>query len=43
MRPKAQRENDPVNLRLFDALYIREYKPTLSSRGECSEFAYLLF
>ena len=43
MRPKVQRENDPVNLRLFEAFYTRKYKPTLNSRGECSEFAYLLF
>ena len=36
-------ENDPVNLRLFEAFYIRKYKPTLNSREECSEFADLLF
>jgi hypothetical protein len=36
-------ENDPANLRLFEAFYIRKYKPTLNSREECSEFADLLF
>ena len=36
-------ENDPANLRLFEAFYIRKYKPTLNSRGECSEIADFLF
>ena len=36
-------ENDPVNLRLFEAFYIRKYKPALNSREECSEIADLLF
>ena len=36
-------ENDPANLRLFEAFYIRNYKPTVNSREECSEFADHLF
>ena len=36
-------ENDPANLLLFEAFYIRKYKPALNSREECSEFADLLF
>ena len=36
-------ENDPANLRLLEAFYIRKYKPTMNSREECSEFADLLF
>ena len=36
-------ENDPVNLRLLEAFYIRKHKPTMNSREECSEFADLLF
>ena len=36
-------ENDPVNLRLFEAFYIRKNKPTLNFREECIEFADLLF
>ena len=36
-------ENDPANLRLYEAFYIRKCKLTLNSREECSEFAYLLF
>ena len=36
-------ENDPANLRLFEAFYIRKYKPIINSREECSEFADLLF
>ena len=36
-------ENDPANLRLFEAFYIRNYKPALNSREECSESADLLF
>jgi len=36
-------ENDPINLRLFEAFYIRKYKPTLKFLEECSEFADLLF
>ena len=36
-------ENDPANLRLYEAFYIRKYKPTLISREECTEFADFLF
>ena len=36
-------ENDPANLRLFEAFYIQKHKPTINSREECSEFAELLF
>ena len=36
-------ENDPANLRLYKAFYIRKRKPTLNSREECTEFADLLF
>ena len=36
-------ENDPANLRLYEAFYIRKCKPTLNSREECTEFADLLF
>ena len=36
-------ENDPVNLRLFEAFYRRKSKPTLDSPEECIEFAHLLF
>ena len=32
-------ENDPANLRPYEAFYIRKYKPTLNSREECTEFA----
>ena len=35
--------NDPANLRLYDAFYIRKCKPTLNFREECGEFADLLF
>ena len=35
-------ENDPANLRLYEALYIRKYKSTLNSREECAEFADLV-
>ena len=35
-------ENDPSNLRLYEAFYIRKCKPTLNSREESSEFADLL-
>ena len=35
-------ENDPANLRLYEAFYIRKCMPTLNSREECSEFADLL-
>ena len=31
------RENDPVNLPLHEAYYIRKYKPGLNSREECAE------
>ena len=36
-------ENDPANLRLFEAFYIRKYKPALDSCEQFSEFAHLLF
>ena len=36
-------ENDPDNLRLYEAFYIRKCKPTFNSREECTEFADLLF
>ena len=36
-------ENDPANLRLYEAFQIRKCKPTLNSREECTEFADLLF
>ena len=32
-------ENDPANLRLYEAFYIRKYKPSPNSREECPEFA----
>ena len=35
-------ENDPVNLRHYEAFYIRKCKLTFNSREECSEFADLL-
>ena len=35
-------ENDPANLRLYEAFYIRKYKSTLNSREECAEFADLV-
>ena len=37
------RENDPVNLRLYEAYYIRKHKPGLNSREECTELNDLLF
>ena len=36
-------ENDPANLHLYEAFYIRKSKPKLNSREECSEFLDLLF
>ena len=30
-------ENDPDNLSLYEAFYIRKCKPTLNSREECTE------
>ena len=36
-------ENDPVNIRPFEAFYMRKNKRTLNSRKECIEFAALLF
>ena len=36
-------ENNPANLRLYEAFNIRKYKPTRNSREECTEFADLLF
>lgn len=36
-------QNDPANLRLYEAFHIRKCKPTLNSREECTEFADLLF
>ena len=32
-------ENDPANLRLYEAFYIGKYKLTLNSWEECTEFA----
>ena len=32
-------ENDPANLRLYEAFQMRKYKRTLNSREECTEFA----
>ena len=37
------RENDPVNLRLYEVYYIRTHKPGLNSREECTELIDLLF
>ena len=37
------RVNDPANLRLYEAFYIRKHKPELNSREECSELRDLLF
>ena len=37
------RENDPDNLRLREAYYIRKYKPGLNSREEWAELNDLLF
>ena len=34
---------DPANLRLFEAFYLRKYKPARNSSEECSEFADFLF
>ena len=36
-------ENDPANARLYEVFYIRQWKLTLNSWEECSEFAYLIF
>ena len=36
-------KHDPANLRIYEAFYIRKYKPTLNSREECTEFTDLLF
>ena len=36
-------ENDPANVRLYEVFYIRQWKLTLNSWEECSEFAYLIF
>ena len=36
-------ENEPANLRLYKAFYIRKNNPTLNSREECSKFVDLLF
>ena len=35
-------ENDPTNLWLFEAFYIRKYKPIINSRKECSAVMDLL-
>ena len=37
------RDNDPVNLRLKEALYIRRKKPKINSKDECNELVDLLF
>ena len=36
------RENDPINLRLHEAYYIRKYKSGLNSHEECAELNDLL-
>ena len=36
-------ENDPANLRLYEALYIRKCIHTLNSQEECTEFEHLLY
>ena len=36
-------ENDPANLRLYEAFYISKCKPTLNSQEKCPEFVDLLF
>ena len=36
-------ENDPANLRLYEAFYIRKFKPILNFRDEWTEFGDLLF
>ena len=36
-------ENDPTNVSLYEAFYIRKHNPTLNSRKESREFADLLF
>ena len=36
-------ENDPANLRIYEAFYIRKCKPTLNSREECGELEDPLF
>ena len=36
-------ENDPANLRLLEAVYLRKYERALNSQEECSKFADLLF
>ena len=36
-------ENDPANLHLYKAFYIRKCEPTLNYRELCIEFADLLF
>ena len=36
-------ENNPANVRLYEVFYIRQWKLTLNSWEECSEFAYLIF
>ena len=43
LNSKLLRENDPANLRLYEAFYIRKCKSTLNSREKCTEFAELLF
>ena len=37
------RENDPANLWLYEAFYIRKHKPELNSCEECSQLRDLLF
>ena len=36
-------ENDPANLRLYEAFYIRNYKPAIKSLEECNRSADPLF
>ena len=37
------KDNDPVNLRLKEALCIRRKKPKINSKDECNELVDLLF
>ena len=43
MRERDQVQVELSNCELFEAFYVRKYKPTLNSREECSEFADILF
>ena len=43
MRDVIDNHNDPVKLRLLEALEIRKLKPEINSREECAELKDLLF